>query len=153
MAVFRTEKAQVALWTALFVVAAELLSAQTSDQLALQSQHAKQLMGEGRFQEAIPLYEQLVKAVPGNPGLILNLGLAEQMAGHPEKAVPQFEAVLKIQPDNIPALTSLGTAQLQLNNPRLAIAPLEKLLRLKPDERNARGMLAGTEMSLNRYED
>jgi tetratricopeptide (TPR) repeat protein len=151
MAVFRTEKAQAALWTALFVVAAELLSAQTSDQLALQSQHAKQLMGEGRFQEAIPLYEQLVKAVPGNSGLILNLGLAEEMAGHPEKAVPHFEAVLKAQPDNVPALTSLATARLQTNQPRLAIAPLRKLLALHPDNQDARGMLAGSLMATGQY--
>src|SRR6185312_2336059 len=77
--------------------------AQTED-LAEQSQHAKELMAEGRFSEAIPIYQKLVAAVPGNPGLVLNLGLAEQMAGQPEKAVPHFETVLKVQPDNIPAL-------------------------------------------------
>jgi len=151
MAVFGNIEARFALRAALLVFVTGLLRAQTSDQLALQSQRAKQLMGEGRFADAIPLYEQLVKAVPGNSGLILNLGLAEEMAGHPDRAVPQFEAVLKAQPDNIPALTSLSTARLQLNQPRLAIAPLKKLLTLQPANQDARGMLAGSLMASGQF--
>jgi predicted Zn-dependent protease len=126
------------------------LSAQSPDQLAEQSHHAKELMAEGRFAEAIPIYQSLIRAIPGNPGLVLNLGLAEEMAGHPAEAVEQFESVLKTQPDNIPALTSLVTARLQLNQPQLAIAPLEKLITLEPANRNARGMLAGALMATGR---
>jgi predicted Zn-dependent protease len=120
------------------------------DQLAAESHRAKELMAQGRFAEAIPIYQRLVKAIPGNPGLVLNLGLAEEMAGHPAEAVEQFESVLKGQPDNIPALTSLGTARLQLNQPQLAIAPLQKLVTLEPANRNARGMLAGALMATGR---
>ena len=119
-------------------------------ELAEQSHHAKELMSQGRFEEAIPVCQQLVKAVPGNPGLLLNLGMAEQMAGHPQQAIPRFEAVLKTYPDNVPALTSLGMAELQLNQPRKAISPLEKLLHIQPDDLNARGMLAGAYLSVNR---
>jgi tetratricopeptide (TPR) repeat protein len=120
------------------------------NQLALESQQAKQLMSQGRFEEAIPLYRHLVNAVPGNPGLILNLGLAQEMAGHPADAVPQFETVLKAQPDNVPALTSLGMAQLQLNQPSRAIAPFQKLTAVQPDNRDARGMLAGALSAVGR---
>ncbi len=137
--------------TASLFLIAGFLPAQSQDQLAEQSHRAKQLMGEGRFADAIPLYEQLVKAVPGNSGLILNLGLAEEMAGHPDKAVPHFETVLKAQPDNVPALTSLSTARLQLNQPRLAIAPLKKLLALQPDNQDARGMLAGSLLTTRQF--
>ncbi len=132
------------------VVSCCRLSAQSQDQLAEQSHHAKELMAEGRFAEAIPLYRELVQATAGNPGFVLNLGLAEEMAGHPAEAAEQFESVLKTQPDNIPALTSLGTARLQLNQPRLAIAPLEKLVTLDAANRNARGMLAGALMATGR---
>src|SRR5689334_12575079 len=96
---------------ALFIYVA---AAQTDDP-ASESHRAKELMAQGRFEEAIPIYEALVKAVPGNPGLILNLGLAQEMAGNPAQAIPHFEAVLKVQPDNIPALTSIATAHLQLH--------------------------------------
>lgn len=126
------------------------LTAQSRDELAEQSHQAKQLMSEGRFAEAIPIYQKLVRAVPGNPGLILNLGLAQEMAGHPTDAIPQFEAVLKADPTSVPALTSLGTAHLQLNQPKLAIPPLQKLLTLQPDDRDARGMLAGALLATGR---
>ncbi len=99
-------------------------------------------MADGRYEDAIPIYRRLVKAVPGNAGLILNLGLAEEFAGHPEQAVTQFESVLKTQPANVPALTSLAMARLQLKQPGLATAPLRKLVGLEPGDRNARGMLA-----------
>ncbi|MDQ2844646.1 MAG: tetratricopeptide repeat protein [Acidobacteriota bacterium] len=137
----------------LFTGAAFLLfsaAAYAQTDLAEQSHQAKQLMAEGRFEEAITIYQKLVAAIPGNPGFILNLGIAEQMAGHPRQAIPRFETVLRTQPNSVPALTSLGMAELQLNQPRLAVTPLEKLLRVQPDDVNARGMLAGAYMSLNR---
>src|ERR1700730_831770 len=84
---------------------------QSSD-LALQSQHAKEMMAAGRFEEAIPIYKRLTQSAPGNPGLLLNLALAEHMAGHEREAIPHFEAVLKTQPTLAPALLSLGAARL-----------------------------------------
>ncbi len=133
---------------AFFLFTASLFA--QSDELAEQSQHARDLMAAGRFEEAIPIYQHLVEAVPGNPGLILNLGLAEEMGGHPKEAVPHFEAVLKLQPESVPALTSLAMAQLQLERPRAAVPVLQKLVQVQPENRNARGMLAGAYLSLNR---
>ena len=124
-----------------------------NDALAEQSHHAKELMAAGRFEDAIPIYQQLVKAVPGNLGLILNLGLAEEFAGHPNLAIPRFEIVLKAQPDNIPALTSIAMARLQMQQPGPAIAPLRKLTSLQPDNRDACGMLAGALLDTNHPEE
>ncbi len=130
------------------------MPAQTqTDDLAAQSHHAKELMAAGRFDEAIPIYEKLVAALPGNLGFVLNLGLAEEMGGHPREAIPHFQAVLRTQPENVPALTSLATAALQSNQPKLALAPLEKLSKVQPTDLNARGMLAGAYMSLERYSE
>ncbi len=122
-----------------------------SDQLREQSRRGKELMSQGRFDEAADIYRDMVKALPGNPGLLLNLALAEEMGGHFNKAVPHFEAVLKSQPNNIPALTSLAMSRLQLNEPVAAIAPLKKLIALEPKDPNTRGMLAGAEMGLGNF--
>ena len=92
---------------ALFLFGAQLLHGQPEDMAARFAQ-ARQLMSSGRFEEAIPIYRQMVKAEPGNPGLLLNLGLAQHMAGREREAIPTLEAVLKIQPDSLPALISLG---------------------------------------------
>jgi len=134
---------------AAFLLLACLVPAQ-DNQLALASQQANQLMAEGQFKAAIPIYQKLVAAVPGNPGLLLNLGLAEEMAGHPAQAIPHFQSVLRSDPNNVPALTSLGTCALQTNQPKLAVPPLEALTKLQPSDLNARGMLAGAYMALDR---
>ena len=136
----------------LFLCAAPL-TAQNEAALAEQSRQAKELMAAGRYQEAVPIYRQMVKALPGNTGLHLNLGLAEEFAGHPDRAIPQFELVLKSQPDSVPALTSLAMARLQSQQPGPAIAPLRKLLALQPDNRNACGMLAGALLSTDHPEE
>jgi tetratricopeptide (TPR) repeat protein len=149
---FVVSRKRLALQAAFFLVLAEA-PIFPQDDLAAESRHAKELMAEQRFAEAIPIYEHLVKAVPGNSGLLLNLALAEEMAGRPALAVPHFEAVLKAQPDNVPALASLSMARLQLNQSREALAPLRKLVALDPKDVNALGMLAGAEMSQNLFED
>lgn len=112
-----------------FLLVTVALHAQTND-LAERSHQAKKLMSEGRFAEAIPIYQSLVRAVPGNPGLILNLGMAEQMAGQPRQAIPQFEAVLKLDPENIPALTLIAEAYQNTGKFDSAAATYRKLTAL-----------------------
>lgn len=152
MRTFEKSARRLSYEVASFLLAVGILSAQTDDLAAL-SHQGRELMAAGRFSDAIPIYQKLVAAVPGNPGLILNLGLAEQMAGQPRQAIAQFQAVLRLQPDSVPALTSLATSALQTNQPKLAIAPLEKLIQLKAADQNARGMLAGAYMSVDRFSD
>jgi tetratricopeptide (TPR) repeat protein len=137
---------------ALFLFAAQFLQGQSED-LSVKSAQARQLMASGRFEEAIPLYRQMVKAEPGNPGLLLNLGLAQHMAGHDRDAIPTLEAVLKAQPDALPALISLGSARLALNQPAEAIAPLRKALAAKPDDHETRGMLASALLDAKRLDE
>jgi tetratricopeptide (TPR) repeat protein len=110
---------------------------------AAKTQAAKQLMAEGRFADAVPLYRELCQTMPANPGLRLNLGLALHMSGNEREAIPEFETVLKSDPNNFPALFSLGAARLALHDPAHAIPPLEKVVAIQPDNINARGMLAG----------
>jgi predicted Zn-dependent protease len=136
----------------LFALNAAIALSQTDDPAA-ESHRAKELMAEHHFAEAVPIYENLLKAFPGNTGLLFDLALAEQMAGQPARAVPHFEAVLKAQPDNMPALISLSMARMQLNRSREAIPTLQKVIKLDPDNLNAIGMLAEAEMSQNLFEE
>jgi tetratricopeptide (TPR) repeat protein len=141
-------------FTSIFLLCRLVTFAQADvDRLAEESRHAKELMAERKFAEAIPIYEHLVKAVPGNPGLLLNLALAEEMAGRPARAIPHFEAVLKVQPNSVPALLSLSMARLQLGQSKEAIGPLRKLIALQPNNLDVLGMLAGAELNENRFVD
>jgi tetratricopeptide (TPR) repeat protein len=139
-------------YIAYFLFAAAVLCAQSEEQVR-QSQHARQLMAQGRFTEAIPIYQGLVNALPGNPGLLLNLGLAEHMAGQDRLAIPHFEAVLKAQSGNIPALFSLGAARLALGDPRAAVEPLRQVVAAQPTNPDARGMLAGALFAIDRFSE
>ena len=109
-------------------------------------------MASRRYEDAIPIYRQLVLAAPGNPGLLLNLALAEHMAGHERESIPHFEAVLKAQPRLLPALLSLAAARLSLDQPELAVTALRTALRVDPNNSDARGMLAGALNSAGHFE-
>src|SRR5260370_21548060 len=108
-----------------FLLASAVLWAQ-SEELVRQSQHGKQLMAEGRFADAVPVYRELVKALPDNPGLLLNLALAAHMAGQQRQAIVDFGAVLKLQPRTLPALLSLAATHLEFNQPLAATDPLPR---------------------------
>jgi predicted Zn-dependent protease len=106
------------------------------------SQRAKQYMAAGRYGEAAQLYRELVKSVPGNPGLELNLAMALHMAGRDHEAIPVFESVLKAQPDALPALLMGGASHLQAGNPVRAVALLQRANKLDPRNPQIRPLLA-----------
>lgn len=123
------------------------------DSLALESQRAKQLMAEGKFEQAIPLYRELNQAVPNNPGLKLNLGMALHMSGKKREAIPELEAAVKLDPSLAPAWLFLGTARLQLGEIALAVKALKRVQDLQPENGEASQMLAQALFSLGRAEE
>lgn len=135
----------------ILLLLAAVATAQPAD-LALESRRAKQLMRQGQFAEAIAIYERLNQAVPNNPGLMLNLGMAEHLAGRNHAAIRHLEAVLKLQPQAFPALIMLGASHLRLAEPAKAVAPLEKAVAIQPSDPEPRHMLADALMMLERWE-
>ena len=135
-----------------FLLLGSLAAALAQGELAARSEQARQLMASGKYEAAIPIYQELVKALPQESGLLLNLALAQHMAGHEADSVPNFEAVLKVKPGAVPALFSLGAARLALGQPLQAIPLLEKVLAAEPANRDARTMLAGADLDSGRYE-
>jgi len=68
------------------------------DDLSAESAQAKQAMDAGRFTEAAGIYRELVAALPENPGLRLDLGLALHLGGDYRAAAEQFQAALRRDP-------------------------------------------------------
>ena len=121
-----------------------------SDDLAAKSQRAKEFMAQGRFAEAIPIYRELNQAVPNNPGLLLNLGMALHMAGDERKSITQLEGAVKLDPKLAPAWLFLGAARLQLGQAPAAIQAAQTVLSLQPDHPVAREILAAALLALGR---
>jgi predicted Zn-dependent protease len=118
-----------------------LLLAQSAA-VAQQAQRAQQHLADGRFPEAAQIYEQLTRALPGNPGLLMNLGMARFMAGQDAAAVGPLEAALKLPGAPPQTWLFLGAARLKLGQPAQALAPLRRFAALDPQHREVRQMLA-----------
>lgn len=114
------------------IVSATAFPSTQSDELATKSRRAKQAMAEGQFQDAVALYSELTRAVPNNPGLMMNLGLALHSAGEYRRAAHQFRAVLKLQPQLGAAWLMLGVAYQKLGNPAQALEPLRQAVKIEP---------------------
>jgi len=121
-----------------------------SDDLAMKSERAREFMADGKFREAVPLYRELNQAVPNNPGLLLNLGMALHMAGDERNSIPQLEAAVKLDSKLTPAWLFLGAARLELGQTLSGLEALKMVLELQPDHRGALELLAGALLSLNR---
>ena len=120
--------------------------------LAATAQQGKEAMAAGRFDEAATLYAEVVQALPNEPGMRLNLGMALAMAGRAREAVPHLEAALKLAPDLLPASLFLGAAHVELGQSAQAVKPLQTFLAAQPDHQDARRMLADALLSLERCE-
>src|SRR5215469_1032439 len=101
--------------------------------LAEKSHRAKELMESGKPAEAVPIYRELVRAVPGNPGLLMDLGLALDMSGDKPAAIRKYQEALKVDSSLFPALLLMGTAYLDIGQPAKAIDPLERSLKIQPE--------------------
>ena len=123
-----------------------------AEDLAVKAQRGREAMAAGRFDEAATLYGEITRALPDEPGMLLNLGMALSMAGRPKEAVEHLEAALRLRPDVLPASLFLGVARMDLGQPALAIAPLQKVVAAQPDNLEARSRLADAFWSLERFE-
>jgi tetratricopeptide (TPR) repeat protein len=124
----------------LLLLTTALLSAQTPAQVET-ANRAKSLLAQNKFAEAAVLYTELVQAIPNNPGLLLNQGMALHMSGADAKAIAPLEAALKLNPGIPPALLFLGASYLRTGQPAKALTPLEKFVSLDPNHVEARQML------------
>ena len=122
-----------------------------TEDLAAKAQRGRDAMAAGRFDAAAALYAEITRALPGEPGMLLNLGMALSMAGRPREAIPPLEAALKLRPDLLPASLFLGVAHMDLDQAVQAIPPLQRVVAAQPDNQEARRRLADAFWSLERF--
>lgn len=114
---------------------------------------AREAMQQQRYDEAVTLYAELVRAVPDNPGLRMNLGLALHSAGRYERAAVELERVVSRQPEMTPAWLMLAMARLKLGRTEAAIDPLERVVAKEPANAMARLELADARLVLGRLDE
>ena len=92
------------------------------------AEQADRAMAEERYDDAIRLYQQLLKADPANTGYRTNLGIAFLSTRQYPKAAAEFEAVRGARPDFSPAALMLGMAYAKMDQPAKAIPQLREAL-------------------------
>jgi superkiller protein 3 len=90
------------------------------------SQQGVQAMRESRFADAERIYREMLKSLPGDPRVHLNLGLALHSAGKYKQAIQEFDLFLKANPQPGPTYLLAGVARLKLDRACDAIPLLEK---------------------------
>ena len=118
---------------------------------AARSQRGKELMAAGRYADAAAVYRELVQALPGNAGLVLNLGMALHLAGQDRAALPHLESAHRLLPESLPAALFLGAVNLRLGQAAAAVAPLQTAVRLEPDNPETRAMLVEALVGQGRF--
>lgn len=88
-------------------------------------------------EQAIAVYQEVLKAVPGRLGVHLAIGQIHERQMHWEPAIEEYRAELALDPDNAMALAHLGHAYTQVRDPDHAIPTLDRLLESNPTDGQA----------------
>ena len=120
---------------------------------AEKARQARELVQAGKPEEAIPIYEELIRAAPGEVTLRMNLCIAQYKAKRFRDAIESAEAVLRARPDLVTAHLFLGASYLDLGEAARAVAPLERVVAAQPNERNARLMLGQALLAFGHSEE
>lgn len=115
---------------------------ETSTRLAL----AHLDLDAGRYAEAIPLYQEVLRQEPENPDALMHMGTILLRGGHGEEALRSLDRALKITPDSAHALWDKAQAQATLlEDDAGALRTWEQFLKVAPgpeDAARAREMMA-----------
>ena len=115
---------------------------QTSEAIAARAAEGAAAMSAGRFEDAASIYQEVSSARPGDAGLLLNLGMARYMGGHPADALAPLQKALRLQPGLAPASLFLGATLLDLGRLTEAVPPLVRAVTAMPQNAEARELLA-----------
>ena len=103
---------------------------------------AEPLLREGRFAEAAPQYEALIKKLPTFYEAYFDLGMCYSQTGRPEEAEAALRKYLAFQPVSADGHAALGVLLLQQGRGPDAVPELQQALQIDPTLDEARKALA-----------
>ena len=97
-----------------------------------QIEQAVVLHAQGRIDEALVIYEAVLKADPANKLALYNIGLIAQGKDQTDDAIAKYDAVLAIDAQYMPALYNLGLLYAAGGQNDKAISLLRKAIEVNP---------------------
>jgi Flp pilus assembly protein TadD len=118
---------RISIWIGI-VLAGALCGAMSSRAQELQSElhRAQELEIAERFEQAIPIYLEVLKREPRNLEADLGLGRAYFHCGQPPQAAQSFEHALQLQPGNPEIVEWLGKSYLRAREPQRVVDLLSR---------------------------
>lgn len=112
------------------------------------------LLMQGRYDEAITAYREVVRSVPAYAPAHKNLGLAYALKGNADVAIRAYQEAIRLHPDDAAIHNDLGTVYLVLkhDHPRAEKA-YKMALRLNPGEFLFHYNLGGLYVAMGRYNE
>jgi tetratricopeptide (TPR) repeat protein/transglutaminase-like putative cysteine protease len=90
------------------------------------------LMGTGKFEDAIPVWQALVKISPDDPAALSALSGALLAAKRYSEATATLESAIKLAPEHPGPYVQLGSAYLRLGNDDKVVAAFKKAVEIDP---------------------
>lgn len=88
---------------------------------------------EGRFEDAMEQYDQVLAADPGNTGAMYNRAVVLMALGNTKDAEAAFWDLLEVAPDHVLAAKSLGEYYVGKKHYKSALVALEPVIKLQPE--------------------
>jgi tetratricopeptide (TPR) repeat protein len=112
-------------------------------------QRAYDSLNEGDIEDALQLYDEILKVNPTHIQALNYKGLALASLGHYEEAIQWYDKVLNIDPANVTALNNKGVALYNLGHYEEAMQWYDKVLNIDPNDRDAKYNKAIALLGLN----
>ncbi len=92
------------------------------------------LAGEGRFDEALPHFQEAIRLRPGYADAYLNIGVIQALRGNLDGASANFTRVLEIQPDHVEAQRNFALTLLRGGDFDGAASHIRILRQIRPND-------------------
>jgi tetratricopeptide (TPR) repeat protein len=111
------------------------------------------LYGQGKIDEATPLYIKALEIKPDYAEALNNVGVLLSSQRQPGPATTRFQQALSLKPNYADALNNLGNVLVTQDKPQEAMPYLEKALQLRPDYAEAKLNMGAALLKMNRIAD
>jgi tetratricopeptide (TPR) repeat protein len=113
-------------------------------------QRAYDSLNEGDIEDALQLYDEILKVNPTHIPALNYKGLALASLGQYEESIQWYDKVLNIDPTNISALNNKGVALYNLGQYEESIQWYDKVLNIDPNDKDAKYNKGIALLSLNK---
>jgi tetratricopeptide (TPR) repeat protein len=121
--------------------AAQVVSSQNQDQVQEHFLAAQQAQQQGRLEDAVGEYKEVLRLQPRLPEVYANLGVVYYAHGEFENSAKAFASAEKLRPGMRGVSLWLGIDEVRLNHPAQGVTHLREAIRLDPKEKLAQSWL------------